>query len=247
VPVILSITCTQYSRWCNLVLLTLQRYTLDDHVSSDAPTLDDPLWGRMDNVVLSWLLDTITVDHQETNARDRTRDRTAQQLWVHLDAQFQLFVQGDPSIDNYCHKMKWMASNLGEHVEDRTLVLSVLWGLNKKYDHIKTYLKRARSFPSFHEVRNDLLLEDLTLDVEASSGSATAIAASGGQQQQPSPTPAQQCQPPSSPTPFGGPRPPTPPDIGGGRGGGGGRGNGGDNSNGGTTTPTTCQGRGDIP
>jgi hypothetical protein len=172
VPVVLSITSTQYSRWCNLVLLTLQRYTLDDHVSSDAPTLDDPLWGRMDNVVLSWLLDTITVDHQETNARDRTRDRTAQQLWVHLDAQFQLFVQGDPSIDNYCHKMKWMASDLGEHVEDRTLVLNVLWGLNKKYDHIKTYLKRARSFPSFHEVRNDLL-EDLTLDAEASSGSAT--------------------------------------------------------------------------
>jgi hypothetical protein len=81
--------------------------------------------------------------------------------------------------------------DLDEHVEDRTLVLQVLQGLNKKYDHIKAYLKRARSFPSFHDVHNDLLLEELTLDTEASSGSATALTASGGQQQRPSPTPEQ--------------------------------------------------------
>jgi hypothetical protein len=50
------------------------------------------------------------------------------------------------------------------------------------YDHVKTYLKRVRSFPSFHDVGNDLLLEELTLDIEATSGSATALVASGGQQ-----------------------------------------------------------------
>jgi hypothetical protein len=36
-----------------------------------------------------------------------------------------------------------MAHDLREHVEDCTLVLNVLWGLNKKYDRIKTYLKRV--------------------------------------------------------------------------------------------------------
>jgi hypothetical protein len=81
------------------VLLTLQLYILDDHVSSDAPTLDKPHWR-----VLSWLHGTTTVDLQETT---RARDRTARQLWValeeqfldnrearalHLDTQFQLFV-----------------------------------------------------------------------------------------------------------------------------------------------------------
>jgi hypothetical protein len=201
VPVVLGVTSTQYPRWRDLVLLTLQRYALDDHVSFDAPTVADPHWRRMDNVVLSWLLGIITVDLQETtHARDHDHDRTAQQFWValeeqflsnrethalHLGAQFWLFLQGNLSVDDYCRRMKCMADDLydlGKHVEDRTLVLQVLRGLNKKYDHVKTYLKQVRPFPSFHNVHNDLLLEELT-------------PASGGQQQRPSPTPAQQCRP----------------------------------------------------
>jgi hypothetical protein len=124
---------------------------------------------------------------------------------LHLDAQFWLFVQGDLSVNDYCLRMKWMADNLrdlGEHVEDHTLVLNVLRRLNKMYDHDKTYLKRVQPFPSFHDIHNDLLVEELTLDVEANLGSATALAASGEQQQQPSPTP----RPPSSSTPFDNPR-----------------------------------------
>jgi hypothetical protein len=100
--------------------------------------------------------------------------------------------RGDLSINDYCRKMKWMADNLhdlDEHVEDRTLVLDVLRGLNKKYDHVKTYPKQVPSFPSFHDIRNDLLLEELTLDAEATSGSTTTLAASGERQQRPSPTP----------------------------------------------------------
>jgi hypothetical protein len=145
-------------------------------------------------VVLSWLLGTITIDLEET-----AHGRTAQQLWValeeqflgnlkaralHLDAQYWLFIQGDLSVNDHCYQMKQMTDNLcdlGEHVEDHTIVLNVLWVLNKKYDHVKMYLKRVRLFPSFHNIRNDLL-EELTLDAEATSGSATALATSGGQQ-----------------------------------------------------------------
>jgi hypothetical protein len=102
------------------------------------------------------------------------------------------------------------------------------------------------------------------LDTEASSGSAIALVASGGQQQRPSPTPVQQCRPPSSPAPFGGPQPLTPPNTGSGGGGGssggggggsghrrcnrsGGSGEGGGGGTGDTTTPTTGQGRGGTP
>jgi hypothetical protein len=85
VPVVLGVMSTLYSCWRDLMLLTLHRDALDDHVASDAPTLDDPHWRRMDNIVLSWLLDTIAVDFQETT---RGRDRTAQQLWIPLEEQF---------------------------------------------------------------------------------------------------------------------------------------------------------------
>jgi hypothetical protein len=52
-------------------------------------------------------------------------------------------------------------------------------GLNKKYDHDNMYLKWVQLFPSYQDVHNDLLLEELTLDVEASSGSTMALTASG--------------------------------------------------------------------
>jgi hypothetical protein len=81
VPAVLGVTSTQYPCWRNLVLLTLQRYALDDHVSSNTPPLDDPHRRRLDSMVMSWLLGTIIVDVQETT---RAHDCTAQQLWVAL-------------------------------------------------------------------------------------------------------------------------------------------------------------------
>jgi hypothetical protein len=64
-------------------------------------------------------------------------------------------------------------------VEDGTLVINIPQGLNKKYNHVKTYLKQTRSFPSFYDVCNDLLPEELTLDTKASSGLAIALTALG--------------------------------------------------------------------
>jgi hypothetical protein len=153
VPIILSITSTQYPRWLDLVLLTLQRYALDDHISSSAPTLDDLHWRWMDNVILSWLLGTITVDLQKTT---HACDRTTHQLWfaleeqflsncevrtLHFDTQLWLFVQGDLSIDDYCHRMKQMTDDLSEHVVDRILVLQILL-LTTKIDRIAILLAK---------------------------------------------------------------------------------------------------------
>jgi hypothetical protein len=53
---------------------------------------------------------------------------------------------------------------LGETVIDRHLVLNLLQGLNKRLDHMKIFIKRLQSFPSFHTVRNDLELEEIELD-----------------------------------------------------------------------------------
>jgi hypothetical protein len=55
--------------------------------------------------------------------------------------------------------------------------------LNKKFDSLKTVLKWTKPFLSFREARNDLLLEKLTLDAEATFGSAAAFTSSSGPQQ----------------------------------------------------------------
>jgi hypothetical protein len=105
----------------------------------------------MDNVVLNWISNSISVDlHQVV----RERGCTACHLWLaienqflgnhehrtlHLDAAFHTFVQGDLSINEYCRRFKAMAdglANLGAPIDDRTLVLNILRGLNQRFEHV---------------------------------------------------------------------------------------------------------------
>jgi hypothetical protein len=63
--------------------------------------------------------------------------------------------------------MKGMADDLralGESVTDCHLVLNLLQGLNKRFCHMKIFIKRSQLFPSFHTVRNNLELEEIELD-----------------------------------------------------------------------------------
>jgi hypothetical protein len=73
-------------------------------------------------------------------------------------------------------------------------IVPLLWifykQLNKRYNHLRTFLKQKKPFPSFHDVHNNLLLEELTLGTKATSSSAIAFAASDRQQERPPPSPA---------------------------------------------------------
>jgi hypothetical protein len=84
VPVTLDVHSTQYSCWCDLVMLMLQRFTLDDHVTIDT-TSATPSWLRMDNVMRLWLLGSLSVDLQATV---RERGSTARQVWLAIEDQF---------------------------------------------------------------------------------------------------------------------------------------------------------------
>jgi hypothetical protein len=115
-----------------------------------------------------------------------------------LDAEFHNFVQGDLPVADYCRKLKSMADSLGdlgEPVLDRTLVLSVLRGLNEKFGYMGAILKRQKSFPSFSEVKNDLLIEEIYMAKPAVPSHALLATAP---------------RPPVGPVP-GGPAPANPP------------------------------------
>jgi hypothetical protein len=53
VNIILDSTSSNYALWRDLMLMTLTRYSLADHVESDDAFPDDPTWARMDTIVLS--------------------------------------------------------------------------------------------------------------------------------------------------------------------------------------------------
>lgn len=165
------------------MLLTLKCYTLNDHVLSNNATSTNLAWARMDSVVVSWIFGTIS-----TELQDLAREEwgvTARQAWLTLEHQFiesethapprrhvRNFVQGDLSMNDYCRKIKAMADSLrdlGCKVSDRNLILNVLRGLNKRYEHLRAIITRSIPFPTFHKVRDDLVLEELQLGPDSPS------------------------------------------------------------------------------
>jgi hypothetical protein len=85
VPVVLEPESPSYARWRDLVLLTLRRYALDDHVLVDASvTAQTPSWLRLNSIVLSWIIGTISLD-----LHDLVRNTPdARQAWLALEGQF---------------------------------------------------------------------------------------------------------------------------------------------------------------
>eukprot|EP00267_Zea_mays_P040592 XP_008680671.1 uncharacterized protein LOC103655747 [Zea mays] len=75
--------------------------------------------------------------------------------------------------------------DLGEPVADRTLVLNLLRGLSPRYGHLKALIKRTVPFPTFHAVRSELLLEELTMTFEAPTKASTLYSTTPGAQASP--------------------------------------------------------------
>jgi hypothetical protein len=196
----------------NVRQMALTRYSLADHVLSDNAFTDDPVWTRMDVVVLCWLTNTITVDLQEVV---REHGRPTRHLWLalenqflsnhetrtlHLDAAFYNFLQGDLSMTEYCCKFKGMAdalADLGSPVNDRILVFNILHGLNQCFEHLGATIRRSSPFPNFLKVRDDLLLEEIHLDIAGSSATTTTLYTSTAPPT-PKPQPSASSRPPNS-------------------------------------------------
>jgi hypothetical protein len=64
VTIVLEPSSPDYKQWCDLVLLTLHRYALDDHVLSD---VTDPsvYWARLDSIMVTWILGTLSLELHE--------------------------------------------------------------------------------------------------------------------------------------------------------------------------------------
>jgi hypothetical protein len=99
-----------YISWRDLMEQAVQCYALIKHVTDDAPS-NDPGWIRMDNVILNWISNSISVDlHQVVRERGCMARHLClaienqflgnrEQHTLHLDAVFHTFVQGDLSIN----------------------------------------------------------------------------------------------------------------------------------------------------
>jgi hypothetical protein len=138
--IVLEPSSPNYKWWRDLVLLTLHRYALDDHIPSD---ITDPptYWARLYIIMVTWILNTLSPELHEV-VREPTE--TAHQEWLALEAQFLdnrkslilqlnsrfcVFKQDDFSISDNYHRMKGMADDLramGETINTHRLILNLL-------------------------------------------------------------------------------------------------------------------------
>jgi hypothetical protein len=180
---------TNYANWRDLMEQALQRYALIKHVMDDTLS-DDPGWIRMDNIVLNWISNSISANlHQVVRERSCTACHLCvaienqflgnrEQRTLHLNAAFRIFVQGDLSVSEYCRKFKTMAdglADLGSPVEDWILVFNILRGLNHRFDHVGSIIRRYSPFPIFIKVRDDLLLKEIHIDSTYPSAAPTML------------------------------------------------------------------------
>jgi hypothetical protein len=106
VTTILDVDSGNFSRWRDQFLLILGKFSLRGHVMEDAPTPGSPDWDRMDCVVKSWIVATLTDDLGEIIS---AQGSTARHAWlavelqflgnrearsIHLERRFRNFVQG---------------------------------------------------------------------------------------------------------------------------------------------------------
>jgi hypothetical protein len=80
--IVLETSLPDYKLWRYLVLLTLYRYALNDHILSDVA---DPsvYWARLDNIMVTWILSTLSPKLHEI-VREPTE--TARQAWFMIEA-----------------------------------------------------------------------------------------------------------------------------------------------------------------
>jgi hypothetical protein len=164
ISVMLDLSSVHYARWRDNILFTLRHYSLSDHVLLDTTSVGVPAWNWMDIVVKSWMWGTISPDLQDVV---RQRGHMARDAWLalenhildnrethvlHIDATFQSFVQGDLSINHYCRNMEGFTDSLADldvDITDRVLVLNILHGLNKNFEHLRPIFTHVTPFPSF--------------------------------------------------------------------------------------------------
>ncbi|XP_066358499.1 uncharacterized protein [Miscanthus floridulus] len=148
VPLVLDRAADNYNQWRSVFLIVLGKYALTDHVLSDVVNADRPAWVQMICTVLTCIYCTIHADLQQSTMN---RKPNAHGAWIYLEnkflgqresralllsAEFRTAKQGSASITDFCRRLETMAATLSDFsdpIGDRTLVLTLLRGLNGKF------------------------------------------------------------------------------------------------------------------
>jgi len=194
VPVTLDMKSGNYSKWASFFTALCGKFSLRRHIDGTAAQPDNPDWDVTEGCVRSWIFGT--VDDSVLDLAITDENQTARQLWVAIEAlfrtntasravflleEFHTLKQGDSTIDEYCQRLKSKAAALrqvGNPITDSQLVLSLLRGLNPRFDSTADDIANATVLPPFTRAHELLSLKELRLANDAKNTVATALVAS---------------------------------------------------------------------
>ncbi|XP_021991366.1 uncharacterized protein LOC110888135 [Helianthus annuus] len=150
----------------------------------------DDSWDRLDAIVLQWIYATISSDLLHTILKPNA---TAHEAWVALENIFQdnkssraihllhkfsnTRLSGFPNVSAYCQQLKVLSDQLasvGSPVDNQSLVLQLISGLNEQYEGIATILQNQDRLPSFYDARSKLIMVETRKAEQALQASQTA-------------------------------------------------------------------------
>jgi hypothetical protein len=82
IPIVLDVDSGNFNRWRDQFLLTLSKFSLQDHVHLDA-LVSSPDWDRMDCVIKSWILGSLTDDLTEITS---SQGGTGWDTWLTVES-----------------------------------------------------------------------------------------------------------------------------------------------------------------
>jgi len=194
VPVTLDMKSANYSKWASFFTALCGKFSLRRHIDGTAAQPNNPDWDVAECCVRSWIFGT--VDDSVLDLAITDENQTARQLWVAIEAlfrtntasravflleEFHTLKQGDSTIDEYSQRLKSKAAALrqvGNPITDSQLVLSLLRGLNPRFDSTADDIANATVLPPFTRAHELLSLKELRLANDAKNTAATALVAS---------------------------------------------------------------------
>ncbi|CAL9245815.1 unnamed protein product [Arabidopsis halleri] len=209
IPLILDLEDHNYDAWRELFQTHCMAFDVLGHLDGTLlPTGDaDTAWHKRDGLVKLWLYGTLAQPLFKSSFKT---GGSARDIWLRVENQFRNNKEaraiqldnelrtmeiGDMTIRDYCQKLKSVAdllTNVDAPVNERTLVMYLLNGLNEKFDNIINVIKHKEPFPSFDSAKSMLELEETRIKKvprssashkdNSSSSTALTVAASSPHQ-----------------------------------------------------------------
>ncbi|XP_022031941.1 uncharacterized protein LOC110933006 [Helianthus annuus] len=161
-----------------------------DKDKDTTPKTVDDSWDYLDAIVLQWIYGTISSNLLHTILKPNS---TAYEAWVALENIFQdnkssrsihlrqkfsnTRLSGFSGVSTYCQELKVLADQLasvGSPVDNQSLVLQLISGLNEQYEGITTILQNQDPLPSFYDAGSKLIMVETYKAEQVLQASQTA-------------------------------------------------------------------------